>query len=142
MELYHERVARQYEQYFERPLYTSLPFWFVTLFFVLAFGRELWIMKRYWALIPLDIRGIALVVAVLIPLLWVMVIRQHWTLHRSLGTEPRPEERRSLGREVAFSTLFIVIVAYVLLDLSLEMTFHLLRQGQTSLLGAVVRGSG
>jgi hypothetical protein len=120
------RSTNGYNRFFDRPVYLSVVFLCVSGLFVIAEVRMVWILARYWHAIPQEMRLTSIILAAVIPLPWLMLIRQHRTL--KFDGEPSQPQKLTTRGAVALAILFLTTLNYFLLLLSLELTFHLLRR--------------
>jgi hypothetical protein len=117
--------------YFRKPIYQNIWFAFATVFFLLAFGHELWVLSNHWSAIPAAMKFTFLSAVIVTPLLWVRAIRQHSSLRKILakGLGLEDEVERQLLKEVASSSLFFLWLAYVIMNLIMEVVLHLIWRG-------------
>lgn len=120
-------VESSFERYFSAPASRSFFFLISTILFLFALGNGLAVLLRYWNAIPSDMHVTVVLAVLCTPFLWIRALQEHRTLRRMIESEKDPSSvRRTILKEVASSSLFILTFAYWVIALNMTIIRHVL----------------
>jgi hypothetical protein len=111
-----------YDRYFTHTIARSYIFVLITLFVFLALAREILIAIAYWPVVSNGVKTLFVILIALTPLPWIRLISHHSQIRRSTSIKwDLPLEKRSLRAQIARDMLGIVMLTYILLNISLSL---------------------